>query len=583
MITFRVWAPKANAVEVEVGGKRVPTTRQEGDWWTADIAWAEVGDSYAFVVDGGEPLPDPRSPWQPHGVHGPSCLVDHDAFQWTDKGWEPPPLSSAIIYELHIGTFTPEGTFDAAIQRLDHLVDLGVTHVELMPVNQFPSVRGWGYDGVQLYAPHHAYGGSHGLKRLVDACHSRGLAVILDVVYNHLGPEGNYLPRFGPYLTDRYRTPWGPAVNLDGPYNHEVRRFLIDNALMWLRDYHIDGLRLDAVHAILDTSAVHFLEQLATEVDALEARLGRRLVLIAESDLNDPRIIRSPEIGGFGLDAQWSDDFHHALHAILTTEKTGYYADFGSLGDLASALQHAFVYQGQFSAYRRRHHGRPTTGLSGDHFVVCAQNHDQVGNRAGGERLSHLISADRLKVVAAVLLSSPFIPLLFQGEEWGASTPFQFFTDFQDPALGDAVGEGRRREFAAFGSAPAEVPDPQAQETFLRSKLQWSEISREPHTGLLRWYKELIHLRRTFAIFRDGRLDRVQVDFSPGHQWLVVERLPGILACNFSEQPEKLLLEHGGSFRQLAASRPDIRLEGRVVELPPESAAIFMAGEQSPG
>ncbi|MGZ3678250.1 MAG: malto-oligosyltrehalose trehalohydrolase, partial [Ktedonobacterales bacterium] len=461
MTTFCVWAPNAHRVAVQTLGERVPMNAGERGWWRVEVATATPGTDYQFVLDGGEALPDPRSQWQPHGVFGPSRVVDHSLFHWNDAGWQAPPLESALIYELHVGTFTPAGTFDAAIARLDHLKDLGVTHVELMPVNEFPGMRGWGYDGVDLSAPHSAYGGPDGLKRLVDACHARGLAVLLDVVYNHLGPSGNYLSRFGPYFTDRYHTPWGPAMNLDGAQSDEVRRFLCDNALIWLRDYHLDGLRLDAVHAFYDTSAIHLLEQLAEEVAELQSHLGRHLVLIAESDLNDPRVVRSREVGGYGLDAQWSDDFHHALHAVLTGEQSGYYADYGTLADLAHALEHAYVYDGRYSASRKRHHGRPTTSLPGHRFLGYMQTHDQVGNRARGERSSALLSPRRLKVAAALVLTAPFVPMLFQGEEWGATTPFQYFTDHQDANLARAVSEGRRNEFAAFGWNPDDVPDPQ--------------------------------------------------------------------------------------------------------------------------
>ena len=352
MTSFSVWAPNANKVEVETANLRYPMTAGENGWWTTELSISESNADYRFVLDGGHPLPDPRSPWQPHGIDGPSRIIDHNAFSWTDQRWQAPPLSAAIVYELHIGTFTPEGTFVAAIDKLDHLIELGISHVELMPVAEFSGSRGWGYDGVDLYAPHHAYGGPEGLKRLVDACHGRGLAVILDVVYNHLGPAGNYLAHFGPYFTDRYATPWGQAINFDGPDSNHVRRFFCDNALMWLGDYHFDALRIDAVHAILDTSAVHFLEQLATEVTDLATRSGRHLALIAESDLNDPRVVYSQAIGGYGIHAQWSDDFHHALHAVLTGERDGYYADFASLADLAKALQRVFVYDGRYSSFR---------------------------------------------------------------------------------------------------------------------------------------------------------------------------------------------------------------------------------------
>ncbi|HEX9969988.1 MAG TPA: malto-oligosyltrehalose trehalohydrolase, partial [Acidimicrobiales bacterium] len=384
MHRFEVWAPAATRVEVEVGGARVPMAPVPGrpGRWAAEVEDAGPGVAYAFVLDGGEPVPDPRSPSQPEGVFGPSVVVDHTAFPWTDTGWRGIHLPSAVLYELHVGTFTPEGTFEAVIEKLDHLVDLGVTAVELLPVNEFSGTRGWGYDGVDLWAPHHHYGGPEGLKLLVDACHHRGLGVILDVVYNHLGPAGNYLGQFGPYFTDRYHTPWGDAVNLDGPGSDEVRAFFVDNACMWLRDYHFDGLRIDAVHALVDTSATHLLEEMAVAVERLAAEQGRPLFLIAESDLNDPRVVRRREVGGYGIDAQWSDDFHHALHAVLTGERDGYYADFGSLGQLAKSLRQAYVYDGGYSPHRRRRHGRSPAGLPPTRFLGYLQNHDQVGNRA---------------------------------------------------------------------------------------------------------------------------------------------------------------------------------------------------------
>jgi maltooligosyltrehalose trehalohydrolase len=575
MTTFRVWAPVAQQVEVEVDGERLPLSAGEGGWWAADVPAAGPGSEYAFRLDGDEPLPDPRSSWQPHGVHGPSRVVDHQAFPWQDQGWQAGPLAAAVLYELHVGTFTPDGTFEAAIARLDHLVDLGMTHVELMPVNEFAGSRGWGYDGVDLYAPHHAYGGPQGLKRLIEACHTRGLAVLLDVVYNHLGPAGNYLGRFGPYFTDRYATPWGPAVNLDGPHSHEVRRFFCDNALMWLRDYHVDGLRLDAVHALVDTSAVPFLEQLAAEVDVLAAHLGRHLVLIAESDLNDPRVVRAPEVGGYGLDAQWSDDFHHALHAVLTGEQDGYYVDFGAFADLAKALQGAFVYDGRYSAFRRRPHGRPPTGLAGHRFLGYLQNHDQIGNRATGDRSSHLLSPGRLKMAAALVLTAPFIPLLFQGEEWGASSPFQYFTAYDDPALGQAVATGRREEFAAFGWQPHEVPDPQAYDTFARSKLPWDELVRAPHTEVLDWHRRLIRLRRALPALADGCLDRVRVDYDEEARWLVVERGPVAVACNLADHAQGVPVGLAGVSQVLLTSEPAVQVRPGGVTLPPDTVALL--------
>ena len=579
MSSFRVWAPKAKRVEVDFRRERLPMSAAENGWWFAEIASVQPGTDYAFVLDGGQPLPDPRSPWQPHGIHGPSRTVDHGAFPWTDRRWQPGPLSAAVFYELHIGTFTPDGTFKAAIEKFDHLVRLGITHVELMPVAEYSGSRGWGYDGVYLYAPHHVYGEPDDLKRLIDACHARGLAIVLDVVYNHLGPAGNYLDRFGPYFTDRYATPWGTAVNLDGPFSDEVRRFFCDNALMWLRDYHFDGLRLDAVHAIIDTSAMHFLEQLAVEVADLEAQIGRHLQLIAESDLNDPRIVRPQELGGYGIDAQWNDDFRHALHCVLTGERNGYHADFGSIADLAKALQRVFVYDGGYSAFRKRRHGKPPTGLSGHHFLGFLQNHDQIGNRAKGERIGHLLSLGRLKIGAALVLTAPFVPLLFQGEEWGTSAPFLYFTDHQDPELARAVTEGRQREFASFGWRPQDVPDPQARETFECSKLNWNERDIEPHTDLAAWYRQLIQLRREIPALSDGRLERVRTTFDENAKWFVVRRGPVVVACNLSDIAQRVPVGLDHDAEVLLASESNVQLTHDAVVLPPDSVAILISAE----
>jgi maltooligosyltrehalose trehalohydrolase len=518
---LRAWAPRPSRLELAAGGGRIPARAVERGWWAAGADVPDQGADYSWVVDG-EPLPDPRSPWQPAGVHGPSRTVDHAAFAWSDAGWRCPPLRDLVMYELHVGTFSPEGTFDGVIDKLDHLAALGVNAIELMPVAEFAGDRGWGYDGVDLYAAHHTYGGPEGFKRLVDASHRRGIAVVLDVVYNHLGPEGNYLGRFGPYFTDRYSTPWGQAVNLDGADSDEVRDFFIENAITWCRDYHVDGLRLDAVHAIIDTSAVHLLEELRLRVPA------DRFV-IAESDLNDPRLVESPERGGYGLDAQWADDFHHALHAVLTGEQSGYYADFGSLEQLAAALRGPYVYAGHYSRHRRRRHGRPHR-LPGDRFVVCSQNHDQVGNRARGERLAALTTFGRLKMAAALVLCSPFIPLLFMGEEWAASTPFIFFSSHGDPQIARATTRGRVEEFESFGWDPAEVPDPQDPVTYERSKLRWDEVAQDSHAEMLDWYKKLIRLRRTVPELRDGRLDTVDVRVS-GRKF-ELRRGPVIVRCD---------------------------------------------------
>ena len=576
MHTFCVWATRPNQVQVHIAGRTLPMRRDQSGWWTAEVESVEPGSDYGFVLDGTGPFPDPRSPWQPNGVHALSRVMDHAAFHWTDSGFQPTPLAAAILYELHVGTFTPAGTFAAAIERLDHLARLGVTHLELMPVAEFPGNRGWGYDGVQPFAPHHAYGGPEGLKQLVDACHTRGLAVLLDVVYNHLGPSGNYLARFAPYFTPRYSTPWGEAINFDGPQSDKVRRYFCDNALMWLRDYHFDGLRLDAVHAILDSSAVPFLEQLAAEVRQLGSELGRRLVVIPESDLNDPRLLWPPERGGIGLDAQWSDDFHHALHALLTGERTGYYGDFGTVADLAKALSNAYVCDGRYSAHRRRRHGRPPTGLSGCHFLGYAQTHDQVGNRPQGERLSQLVSTARLKIAAALTLTSPFVPMLFQGEEWGASTPFQYFTDYLEPELAKAIRDGRHRELAAFGWKTEAIPDPQAPDTFLRSKLIWKELSREPHAGLLDWHRQLIALRKRLPALLDDRLESVQTRFDESARWLAVERGPVSVVCLVSERAQRVPVPTGAQ-TILMASDDSIQVANGCVIMPPDSVCILTA------
>ena len=576
MTEVAVWAPNAARVELIVDEKPIAMQRGSLGWWFVD-APMEHDDDYGFSTDGGGELPDPRSPWQPNGVHGPSRHLDHGEFGWTDRDWRPPPLRSSVIYELHVGTFSPEGTFEGVANRLDHLVSLGVTALELMPVGEFPGERGWGYDGVDLYAPHHACGGPEGLKELVDACHARGLAVILDVVYNHLGPAGNYLSEFGPYFTAKYKTPWGDAVNFDERGSNEVRNFFIDNALMWLRDYHCDGLRIDAVHAMLDLSAVHFLEELTDRVRTYEVEAGRPFWVIAESDLNDPRLVRSPEAGGFGMDAQWSDDFHHALHAALTGERDGYYSDFGSIAQIAAALKNAYVFAGDYSAFRGRNHGRPARGLPGSRFLGYLQNHDQIGNRATGERTSHLLSLGLQKVGAALVMTSPFVPLLFMGEEWGASTPFQYFTDHDDPQLGRAVSEGRRKEFESFGWRPDQVPDPQAIDTFTRSKLNWSELDAEPHAGLLDWYRRLIELRCSTPWLLDDDLEAVEVRFDEEARWLVVERGRITIACNLGTKPVELDLTQSRRVSLLLTSAHEPGADAEAIRLPAESVTIYSA------
>jgi maltooligosyltrehalose trehalohydrolase len=567
MTVFEVWAPGHDSVEVvieagavesgavESGGgsgaagpigavgvgqrspSRVPMVEQSGGWWRVDVPDAGPGTGYRFSLDGGDPRPDPRSAWQPDGVDGPSVVVDHRSFEWHDGAWKGARLASAVLYELHVGTFTATGTFAGVIEHLDALVDVGVTAIELLPVAEYPGEWGWGYDGVLLWAPHHAYGGPDGLKRLVDAAHQRGLAVVLDVVYNHLGPAGNYLGEFGPYFTDRYATPWGSAINVDGAGSVGVRDFIVTNACSWFVDYHIDGLRLDAVHAIIDDSALHVLEELATTVDALADHLGRPLWLIAESDRNDPRLVASREAGGFGLAATWNDDFHHALHATLTGERSGYYEDYGPVGLIARCYRQVYAYGRHWSPFRQRHHGRPVGDLPATRFVGYLQNHDQIGNRAVGERSSSLMRVGRTRIGAALVLLGPFVPMLFQGEEWAASSPFQYFTNHPDPELGHAVSEGRRREFAAFGWSPDDVPDPQDPDTRGRSVLDWDERNDGEHADAFRWHRDLLAIRRTYPELTDGRRQDIDVRFDEDVPWLVIRRGRVILVCNLGPEP----------------------------------------------
>ncbi|TAK06807.1 MAG: malto-oligosyltrehalose trehalohydrolase [Candidatus Manganitrophaceae bacterium] len=507
-VAFHVWAPFAKEIKVKLIGQglpiQVPMTATERHCFKAEVPAIPAGARYFYQIDGDKDRPDPYSRFQPEGVHGPSEVVDPKAFAWSDGTWRGIPLEAYIFYELHPGTFTPEGTFEAIIPHLTYLQqDLGISAIEIMPIAQFPGRRNWGYDGVHLFAPQNSYGGPEGLKRLVDACHTAGLAVVLDVVYNHLGHEGNYLREFGPYFTSKYKTPWGDAVNYDDAGSDFVRRYVIDNALYWIREYHIDALRLDAVHAIYDFSAKHILQALKEAVEEAARELGRPAYLIAESDLNDPKIIRSPHQGGDGLDAQWSDDFHHCLHTLLTGEQAGYYQDFGRLDRMEQAIREGFVIAGDYSPYRDRIHGSPSAGLPPSQFVVFAQNHDQVGNRIWGDRLSTLVSFEAQKLAAAVVLLSPNLPLLFMGEEYGETAPFQYFTDYQDPGLGEAVRKGRWEEAIRFGWK-GEVPDPQSEETFQQSKLDLTRRVQESHRRLFSFYQRLLSLRKSEPSLSSG-------------------------------------------------------------------------------
>lgn len=577
MAEYRVWAPEQERMRVVVDGVGHPMYPSPGGWWHSEVGGSGAGSAYAFLVGDDEtPLPDPRSAWQPGGVHAASHRYDHDEFTWTDRSWTGRGLPGSVLYECHVGTFTAEGTFDAAIGRLDHLVALGVDLVEVLPVNAVDGPWNWGYDGVGWYAVTENYGGPDAFKRFVDSAHARGLGVVLDVVYNHLGPSGAYLDRFGPYFAGS--NIWGPSLNLDGPWSDEVRRFAIDNALMWLRDFHVDGLRLDAVHALRDSRATHLLDQLAVEVEALSTHVGRPLSLIAESDLNDPRLVTAREGGGYGLHAQWTDDIHHSLHAVLTGETQGYYADFAAAGltGLGHVLCRAFLHEGTWSSFRRRNHGAPvdTRRIPGHRFLAYLQNHDQIGNRAAGDRLTRTLSPGLLACGAALVFTSPFTPMLFMGEEWGARTPWQFFSRFPDAALRDAVREGRTAEFADHGWGSLEVPDPNAESTFLDSTLDWDEPAQEPHATLLAMHRELIALRRAWPELSDPWLDEVGVDIDGDARTVVVHRGRIRVVANLGPADATVGLDRVVT-RILLASEPAASEQNALI-VPPESFAIVL-------
>ncbi|MFE7567583.1 malto-oligosyltrehalose trehalohydrolase [Streptomyces sp. NPDC057539] len=582
---FEVWAPQArNGIVLRLADEAPAGLPMERDparagWWTVEAPAAD-GTRYGFALDGGPVLPDPRSRRQPDGPDGPSAVVDQAVYAWHTP-WRGRDLPGAVLYELHIGTFTREGTFDAAAERLAPLAELGITHVELMPVCPFPGTHGWGYEGVSPWAVHEPYGGPEGLKRFVDTAHGLGLGVVLDVVHNHLGPAGNHLPRFGPYFTDTHHTPWGAAVNLDAPGSDEVRAYLLGSALAWLRDFRLDGLRLDAVHALADRRALTFLEELSTAVDALSAELGRPLFLIAESDLGDPRTTTPRAAGGLGLHAQWNDDFHHALHTALTGESQGYYADFARepLAALAKTLTRVFFHDGTHSSFRGRTHGRPVdrTRTPAHRFLGYAQTHDQIGNRALGDRLSATLSPGLLACAAALVLTGPHTPMLFMGEEWGATTPWQFFTDHPDPVLAEAVRTGRRREFAAHGWTAEDIPDPQDPATRERSCLDRSEAGKEPHARLLAWYRELIALRHTQPDLSDQDLAAVRVAYDEEARWLAYRRGDLRVAVNLSAEPALIPLGNAG--RVLASWEPtEPPGADGVLRLPPESCVVLTDG-----
>lgn len=583
---FEVWAPQAGRVDLHADGAAYamdPDPARPG-WWCREAS-ADDGSRYGFALDGGPVRPDPRSRRQPDGPDGMSAVVDFARFgsgpKWPGRG-----LPGAVLYELHVGTFTHEGTFDAAAGRLPHLAELGVTHVELMPVCPFPGTHGWGYEGVSLWAVHEPYGGPAGLRRFVDAAHALGLGVVLDVVHNHLGPSGNHLPAFGPYFTDTHHTPWGAAVNLDAPGSAEVRAYLTGSALAWLRDYGLDGLRLDAVHALADSGPKHFLAELSAAVDGLARRLGRPLFLIAESDLNDPATTRAREAGGMGVHAQWNDDFHHALHTALTGESQGYYADFAAdpAGALAKTLRGGFFHDGTYSAFRGRRHGHPLDrrGAPAHRLLGYAQTHDQVGNRALGDRLSARLSPGALACAAALVLGAPFTPMLFMGEEWGARTPWQFFTDHTDPQLAEAVRTGRRREFAAHGWPEEEIPDPQDPATRLRSCLDWTEPGREPHASLLAWYRQLIALRRAEPALAAGEwLGEGEPTVVPG-PCFGFRRGALFVAVNLADRPVELPTAPDVTYEEVVAAWRPVALPkaGGSLRLPAETAAVLRCLER---
>ena len=607
---FSVWAPRCDRLDLRLGGARervIPMARHDGNapeddgvfTVVVDAADAPAGTDYAFLVPGRGDRPDPASRHQPRGPHGPSRIVDPRAFAWTDASWRGRRAADFITYELHVGTFTPAGTFDATIDRLPHLVALGVTSVELMPVAEFPGARNWGYDGVNLYAPQSSYGGPDGLKRLVDACHGHGLAVILDVVYNHLGPDGNYLADFGPYFTRRYGTPWGEALNFDDADSDPVRRYFIDNALYWLTELHVDALRLDAIHGIFDSGARHQLAEMKQAVAAESAAIGRPLALIAESDLNDPRIVEPREAGGHALDAQWSDDFHHAAFMLLAQGRQGvapYLADFGRLDDLRQAVAEGFVYDGRYSHHRRRRHGRSSAAVPGDRLVIFLENHDQIANGARGERLGQLAPAGACRAASALLFCAPNLPLLFMGQELAATTPFLYFTSHTDPALGEAVSRGRRAEFAHFAQAEALAAwaDPQAEETFARSRIDWSCLDRAEHRAALAFHRDLIALRRRTPALTNGRTDLTRVRCgNESDRWLSLERSDPdgssvLLLVNLADTPcavpvgaprvlRLTLFTDAAAYGGTAAPPPaELDPVTTTVELPPLCAAIYL-------
>ena len=565
---FAVWAPRPEQVRLDVDGTLHPMTRTQDGWWRA-VVDAAPDARYGFVLDDDPTvIPDPRSARQPEGVHERSQLWSPSQDAWTDAGWQGRSIEGGVIYELHIGTFTPGGTFDSAIDKLHYLVDLGVDFVEVMPVNAFSGTHGWGYDGVLWYAVHEAYGGPDGLVRFVDACHNRGLGVLIDAVFNHLGPSGNYLPKFGPYMSSG-SNPWGESINISDAGSDEVRRYIIDCALRWMRDFHADGLRLDAVHALVDTTAVHILEELSAETDSLAHEVGRPLSLVAESDMNDPRLITPRDQGGLGMTAQWDDDIHHAIHSAVSGERQGYYGDFGTLATLAETLRHGYFHAGTYSSFRGRRHGRPldTATIPATRLLAYTLTHDQVGNRAIGDRPSQNLTVGQQAIKAALALGSPYTAMLFMGEEWASSSPFQFFSSHPEPELARATAEGRKKEFADHGWDADEIPDPQDPETFTRSKLKWDETADGEHAQLLEFYRALIALRRNEPDMADPWLDNLGVDYDEEQRWFVMRRGALAIACNLGTQAADVPVtgEVVLAWGEPAAGKQTTRIDGHSV------------------
>ncbi|WP_114783648.1 malto-oligosyltrehalose trehalohydrolase [Botryobacter ruber] len=601
---FTVWAPEKDSMYVHLVSPRKQKVKMKKDklgFYRAEVDKVAPGSLYYFMPDGEKDFPDPASHFQPEGVHGPSQVVDHSAYVWHDEHWHGLPFKDLILYEIHVGTFTPEGTFKAIIPRLDELAETGINAIELMPVSQFPGSRNWGYDGTYPYAVQNSYGGPDGLKALVDACHMRGIAVFLDVVYNHQGPEGNYFSMFGPYFTDKYSTPWGDAINFDADWSDGVREYYSNNPLHWFEHYHIDGLRLDAIHTLYDKGAISFWELTYGKIKLLEQKLGRALYMTAESDFNSPRVTKSPEIGGYGFDAQWLDDFHHALYVLLHDKGKKYYTDFGQMEQLAKGYTDGFVHSGEFVSFRCRKHGASSAGVPGDKFIVFTQNHDQVGNHVGSVRLSSLVNFEQLKIGAAAILLAPYVPMLFMGEEYAEDAPFYYFVSHSDENLIKSVQEGRKREFSKF-NWPTDPPDPQAEETFNNSKLAWEKRKKGKYCIMLKWYRELIRLRRSNPVLQNFNKDAVQVHTLGQKGFVLIRRSENEdqhLICLFNlsqkrisytfpewdvnwqkilDSKEENWLPKKSTIRKLM---PDKVKAAAAQEIPPLSVAVYASEEKS--